>query len=168
MITLAVTPEIVRKMRPGQVILPSIVMQPGRTRPWEPCYSVALPGPFEVIYDLEGCPIWGRSLYISAEAAAPIAAADGVAVLARLEAEGRPTYIHANLHRARANRKCAAADRQPIVAIRRGRYDRKPEYAFRVRVDGPGWLVACPDRALPCSAKVFLVVPAAIAVAVVN
>ena len=166
MITLSVTPEIVRKMRPGQPILPSIVMQPGRTRAWEPCYAVALTGPFDVIYDPEGCPAMGRSLYLAAEVAAPLTAEAGVAHLALREAQGRPTCIHANLHRARANR--AGADpRQPIIAIRRGRYA-KPVYAFHVRVDGPGWLLACPDRMLPCSAKVFLAVPTGVVVTVIS
>lgn len=163
MVTLTVLPQIVRTMRRGQPIPPAIVLRPGRRRPWEPCYSAALTGPVAVIYDPEGTAGNGRSLYLVAPTAEPISAAAGAAILAHQEAQGRPTFIHANIHRARAN-AAGASPRQPIIAIRHGRYGR-PTYAMRVRVDGPCWLVACPDRMLPCSAKVFLIVPPGTAVA---
>lgn len=165
MYVISVTPALVRRMRPGE-ILASIVIEPGMRRARDLCESAALEGPFEVRYHPDERLANGRSLSIHCPSVTAISAEAGAAQLAAAEASGRATYVHANTHRARAN-AAGQLPRVPIIAIRRGRYAR-PEYASRVRVNGPGWLVACPERMLPCSAKVYLVIPHGILVEAID
>ncbi|MBX0330016.1 hypothetical protein K2Z83_20315 [Oscillochloris sp. ZM17-4] len=161
--TIAVIPTVVRRMRPGD-IPPSIIVTPGTLprQAQELCYSAELRGPLEVRYHPDQV-INGRTLSIICPAFTAVTPDVAVAQMAALEAAGRLTYIHANQHRARANK--AGQLVVPIIAVRRGRYGR-PTYAFRVCVEGAGWLVACPERMLPCSAKVYLAVPPEVIVSI--
>ncbi|NNJ12085.1 hypothetical protein EKD04_017280 [Chloroflexales bacterium ZM16-3] len=165
MYVLSVQPDVVRRMRPGD-IPPSIIASPSTSgrRPFDLCYSAELAGPFDVVYDPFVASHTRRSLCITVDAYTAITAAQAALEMARLEAAGRPAYVHANIHRARAN--AAGKEPVPIIAIRRGRHA-KPLYANHVRIAGPGWLIACPQRMLPCSAKVYLVIPAGTDVSVV-